>query len=210
VELVKGPNIASLPELEPLPDRLEIPIILKVGDDISTDEILRAGTEVLPYRSNIPKIAEFTYDIVDATYPARAAEERDAGRRRARHHRGTNYGQGSSREHAAIAPRFLGLRVVIAKEYARIHWQNLANFGVLALEFVDPADWDRLEQGDMLVLDGLHALVDTGEQITIEVVERGSEPRSGKDPVVARHRLSDRQRAYVRAGGVTNWMRDRV
>ena len=165
-------------------------MLLKVGDDISTDEILRAGTEVLPYRSNIPKISEFTFDIVDETYPARAKEERDHGAGGHVVVGGTNYGQGSSREHAAIAPRYLGLRVVIAKDYARIHWQNLANFGVLALEFVDHDDYDRLEQGDTLVLEGLRDLVENGEEIEIEV--------EGKEPITARHRLSQRQRA-VRA-----------
>ena len=201
VELVKGPNIASLPDLDPLPDRLDLPVLLKVGDDISTDEILRAGAEVLPYRSNIPRIAEFTYDIVDATYPKRAAEERDHGYGGHVIVGGTNYGQGSSREHAAIAPRYLGLRVVLARQYARIHWQNLANFGVLALEFVDPADWDRLQEGDVLTFDGLHALVDTGTDAEVQVDNQG--------PVHVRHHLSPRQRAYVRAGGITNWMRDK-
>ena len=202
VQLRKGPNIASLPDLDPLPDRFELPILLKVGDDISTDEILRAGTEVLPYRSNIPKIAEFTYDIVDETYPSRAAEERDSGAGGHAIVGGTNYGQGSSREHAAIAPRYLGLRVVLVRDYARIHWQNLANFGVLALEFVDGEDLDRLEQGDVLTLDGVRDLVENGDEIEIQV--------GGKDPVRARHRLSQRQREYVLAGGTTNWMRERL
>jgi aconitate hydratase len=202
VELVKGPNISSLPELDELPDRLEVPVLLKVGDDISTDEILRAGTEVLPYRSNIPKIAEFTYDIVDETYPSRARQERDEGAGGHVIVGGGNYGQGSSREHAAIAPRYLGLRVVIAKDYARIHWQNLANFGVLALEFVDEADYDRVEQGDTLVLEGLRDLVEDGDEIEITV--------EGKDPIRARHSLSPRQREYVLTGGTTNWMRDRI
>ena len=196
-----GPGERS-PRLDALPDRLEIPVLLKVGDDISTDEILRAGTEVLPYRSNIPKIAEFTYDIVDETYPSRAKQERDEGAGGHVIIGGSNYGQGSSREHAAIAPRFLGLRVVIAKDYARIHWQNLANFGVLALQYVDPADHERLEQGDVMVLEGLRALVEDGEEIEIQV--------AGKDPIRARHSLSPRQRAYVLTGGTTNWMRDRV
>src|SRR5699024_8009437 len=142
VELVKGPNIASLPDFDALPDSVTLPVALKVGDDISTDEILRAGAEVLPFRSNIPEIANFVFDVVDADYPARAKEAGDhviVG--------GANYGQGSSREHAAIAPRYLGLRVVIAKSYARIHWQNLVNFGILPLEFEDADDHERLQQG---------------------------------------------------------------
>ena len=202
VELVKGPNIDSLPDLDPLPDELTIPILLKVGDDISTDEILRAGAEVLPYRSNIPRIAEFTFDIVDPTYPSRAKNERDAGSGAHVIVGGSNYGQGSSREHAALAPRYLGLRVVLVEDYARIHWQNLANFGVLALEFVDPSDLERLEQGDVMHFTGLRDLVESGDETSIEVV--------GKDPVRARHNLSDRQREHVLAGGTTNWMRLRL
>ncbi len=212
-EIVKGPNIASLPELDPLPDTLDIPVLLRVGDDISTDEILRAGTEVLPYRSNIPRIAQFTYDVVDETYPPRAEEQRDdpdAGHDSG--HAivgGTNYGQGSSREHAAIAPRYLGLRVVVAREYARIHWQNLANFGVLALEYADPSDHDRLEQGDVLHLEGLHDLVADGGASEVEVRVSGADG-ADKGTFTARHTLSDRQRAYVRTGGTTNWMRERL
>jgi len=207
VEIVKGPNIDSLPTFDALPDELSLPIVLKVGDDISTDEILRAGTEVLPYRSNIPRIAEFTFDVTDPTYPARAKEVRDDGAGGHVIIGGTNYGQGSSREHAAIAPRYLGLRVVLVKDYARIHWQNLANFGVLALEYVDPTDHDRLEQGDVLTLGGLHELVDTGNEVEIEVT---AEDGSAKDPVRARHSLSDRQREHVRAGGTIQWMAERI
>ncbi|MBV8302798.1 MAG: aconitate hydratase, partial [Acidimicrobiia bacterium] len=153
VELVKGPNIASLPDFEPLPERIEGPVLLKVGDNVSTDEIMPAGQRVLPFRSNIPKMAEFVFDAVDESFPQRALEVRDAGG-----HvivGGENYGQGSSREHAAIAPRFLGLRAVIAKNFARIHWQNLVNFGILPLEFADPADYDRVDQGDVIALDGI-------------------------------------------------------
>ncbi|MBV8161972.1 MAG: aconitate hydratase, partial [Acidimicrobiia bacterium] len=153
VELVKGPNIASLPDFEPLPDRLEGPVLLKVGDNVSTDEIMPAGQRVLPFRSNIPKMAEFVFDAVDESFPQRALDVRDAGGHLVVG--GENYGQGSSREHAAIAPRFLGLRAVIAKSFARIHWQNLVNFGILPLEFADPADYDRIVQGGVLVLDGL-------------------------------------------------------
>ena len=140
VELVKGSNIVSLPEFDPLPDDLEVPVLLTVGDNVSTDEILPAGSRVLPYRSNIPRIAEFVYTQVDPTYSGRAAET-DGGHAIVG---GENYGQGSSREHAVIAPRYLGLRVVVAQSFARIHWQNLANFGVLPLEFADPADADQI------------------------------------------------------------------
>ncbi|EEA02754.1 aconitate hydratase domain protein [Burkholderia sp. H160] len=150
VALEKGPNIATLPTFDPLADTLEIPVLLKVGDNVSTDEIMPAGARVLPFRSNIPKIAEFAFDIIDPTYAQRAKETKGhavVG--------GCNYGQGSSREHAALGPRFLGLRVVLAKSFARIHAQNLANFGVLALSFADAADYERIEAGDRISLAGL-------------------------------------------------------
>src|SRR5262249_54777846 len=130
VELEKGPNIVSLPEFDPLPDLLRGPVLLRLRDDISTDEIMPAAARALPYRSNTPARADFAFDIVDETYPRRAREAGDhfvVG--------GDNYGQGSSREHAAIVLRYLGLRAVLAKSIARIHGQNLVNFAVLPLPF---------------------------------------------------------------------------
>jgi len=197
VELRKGPNIKSLPDFEGLPDAFELPIALKVGDNISTDEIMRAGAEVLPYRSNIPAIAEFVYDVVDSDYPRRARESGDhiiIG--------GTNYGQGSSREHAAIAPRYLGLRVVIATGFARIHWQNLVNFGVLPLTFADNEDLNRLEQGDKLAFKDLHTTLEKNETITARSGNSG-------ESIQLRHDLSSRQVEVLRAGGLINWMRNR-
>jgi len=194
VELVKGPNIASLPEFEPLPDRIEGPAMLKVGDNVSTDEIMPAGTRVLPFRSNIPEMAEFAFDVIDESYPARAAEIRDAGGHFVVG--GENYGQGSSREHAAIAPRYLGLRAVIAKNFARIHWQNLVNFGILPLEFADPADYDRVDQDDVLVLDELDASLDAGDRtLEIENTTKGQRHQ-------LTHHLSRRQIDVIRAGGL--------
>ena len=188
VELVKGSNIVSLPEFDPLPDDLEVPVLLTVGDNVSTDEILPAGSRVLPYRSNIPKIAEFVYTQVDETYSSRAAETTGG-------HAivgGENYGQGSSREHAVIAPRYLGLRVVVAKSFARIHWQNLANFGVLPLEFADPADADLIARDDVLGFTGLRGALQDSTTILA---------RAGGREIELRHRLSDRQVEMVLAGG---------
>ncbi|GAB3575015.1 aconitate hydratase [Amycolatopsis endophytica] len=189
-ELVKGPNISSLPDFPPLPDDIEAPVLLKVGDNISTDEISPAGAQALPFRSNIPKLADFTFTRVDETYPSRARETENGhfvvG--------GDNYGQGSSREHAAITPRHLGLRAVIAKSFARIHWQNLANFGILALEFTDPADYDRVGQGHVLSLHDLRAQLGEGEEITASDVTAGTD-------IALRHRLSPRQVDAVLAGG---------
>ncbi len=189
--LVKGPNISALPDFPPLPDRIAAPVLLKVGDNISTDEISPAGARALPYRSNVPELAEFTFDQVDPTYPRRAAEAQRTGHLVVG---GDNYGQGSSREHAAIAPRHLGLKAVLAKSFARIHWQNLANFGILALEFADPADYDRIEQGDTLVLDGLRDQVPDGGDIIVR-----NETKDEEYPVG--HRLSPRQVEAVLAGG---------
>lgn len=198
VELVKGSNISSLPDFDPLPDRIEAPVALKVGDDVSTDAILPAGAAVLPYRSNIPELAEFTFSQLDATYPARAlASKAGTGHIVVA---GANYGQGSSREHAAIAPRYLGLRAVLAMSFARIHWQNLANFGVLALEFADPDDYRRIEQGNVLVLDGTRATIAAGTEITVHNTTRDEQYH-------ARHRLSERQVAMLLAGGLLPWLR---
>ncbi|TQM03022.1 aconitate hydratase [Pseudonocardia kunmingensis] len=186
-ELVKGPNISSLPELEPLPDALDLPVLLVVGDDVSTDEISPAGARALPYRSNIPKLADFTFTRIDEDYPARARETGAhavvAGR---------NYGQGSSREHAAITPRHLGLSAVIALSFARIHWQNLVNFGVLPLTFTDPGDLGAIRPGDVLRLRDLHATLPASRELTATC---------GEHRLTLTHRLSPRQVETVLAGG---------
>ena len=188
VELVKGPNISSLPEFEPLDDRLEAPALLVMGDNVSTDEIMPAGSRVLPYRSNIPKISEFSFTRIDSSYPERAGQA-DGG------HvviAGDNYGQGSSREHAVIAPRYLGLRAVIAKSFARIHWQNLANFGILALQFDDDADYEAAQQGDVVVLEDLHNALTGGRTVKATI---------GGRETTLHHSLSERQVEMVLAGG---------
>lgn len=188
VDLVKGTNIVSLPEFDELPDAMDVPVLLRVGDNVSTDEIMPAGSRVLPYRSNIPKIAEFVYVQVDDTYPGRAKEVSGG-------HAivgGDNYGQGSSREHAVIAPRYLGLRVVVAKSFARIHWQNLANFGVLPLEFVDPDDYERIERDAVLHFTELRAALQDGTTVTADL---------NGEQLQLRHRLSQRQVDMVLAGG---------
>jgi len=193
--LEKGPNISSLPKFGALPDELQLPVLLKLGDNISTDEIMPAGARVLPFRSNIPKIAEFAFDMVDQTYSqrAKALKETDG-------HAivgGSNYGQGSSREHAALAPRYLGLRVVLAKSFARIHGQNLVNFGILPLEFVDPSEYDRLANGDILVIKDLHAKV-AQRRILID-------NRTRDRTFEACHDLSLRQVQVMLEGGLINW-----
>jgi len=194
VELIKGPNIKSLPDFDELPDSLEVPVLLKVGDHISTDEIMPAGTRVLPYRSNIPEIANFCFDQVDDSYPERA---REAGSHAVVG--GRDYGQGSSREHAAIAPRYLGLRVLIAKSVARIHWQNLVLYGVLPLRFASDGDYERLDQGSVLKFEGLREALENGDE-TIQATLDG-------DTLEFEHGLSERQRQIILAGGMIPWVR---
>jgi aconitate hydratase len=192
VEPVKGPNISALPELSPLPDEIEAPVLLKVGDNVSTDEISPAGARALPFRSNIPKLAMFSFTQIDESYPQRAQQAAETGHIIVG---GENYGQGSSREHAAIAPRYLGLRVVIAKSFARIHWQNLANYGVLALEFEDGGDYDTIDQDDTLRIGGLRDTLASQQSLQIDNVTK-------KTSFTVRHRLSPRQVKDVLAGGL--------
>jgi aconitate hydratase len=188
---VKGPNISGLPEFDPFPDSFEVPVLLAVGDDISTDDISPAGAEALPFRSNIPKLAQFAFIRIDPDYPANAEEIKDSTGHAIVG--GANYGQGSSREHAAICPRYLGLRVVIAESFARIHWQNLANFGILALEFADPGDREKISQGSTLSFSDLHQQLKNGHEVTGKV--------DGQD-LTFRHSLSDRQVGMVLDGGL--------
>jgi aconitate hydratase len=204
VELVKGPNIQALPSMDILPDRLEMPILLTVGDNISTDEIMPAGSRVLPYRSNIPKISEFVFENIDPSYDRRALERTPPGS-----HciiAGENYGQGSSREHAAIAPRYLGLRMVIAKSFARIHRMNLVNFGILPVIFEDPTLYDRLELNDVILMENAR------EQLAGSVKDRTlilTVPKK-KLKFVVSHNLFPRMIEVILAGGLTNWTREKV
>ncbi|MBW3577968.1 MAG: aconitate hydratase [Actinobacteria bacterium] len=210
VAIRKGPNIASIPDMEPLPDHVVVPVLLKVGDNVSTDEILPAGTRVLPFRSNIPAISRFAFDILDRTYHDRALEVREPGQANGIDLTGghavvggKNYGQGSSREHAALAPRYLGLRLVLTKDYARIHWQNLINFGLLPLTFVDEADHDGIAQGDLLRISGLRKAVATGNDIEVDNVTKGTS-------FPATHQLSERQVDVLLQGGIIPWMKQRL
>ncbi len=145
VEILRGPNIAPCPTKDPLPEALSGEVILKVEDNITTDHIMPAGAKILPLRSNVPKISEHVFEVIDPEFPARAKEKGGGfivG--------GTNYGQGSSREHAALAPMYLGVKAVITKSFARIHLANLINFGIIPLTFVNEGDYDKIDQGDQL------------------------------------------------------------
>jgi aconitate hydratase len=198
VELVKGPNIVSLPELEPFPNKLELPILLKVGDDISTDEIMPAGARILPFRSNIPRISDFVYEGVDPTYAKRALEQKPTSGHAIIG--GENYGQGSSREHAALAPRYLGLRLVIAKSFARIHRKNLINYGILPLTFDDPSVYDELESGNTIALAVIPKQLAENEKLEIHIPMKDL-------TFTASHNLSPRMVDVLLSGGLTNWVR---
>jgi len=198
INIHKGPNIASIPDMEAMPDNFELPILLKMGNNISTDEILAGGSRVLPYRSNLPEISKFTFEIIDPTYYDRGMKTVEQGGHAIVG--GFNYGQGSSREHAALAPRYLGLRVALVKDFARIHWQNLVNFGIVPLTFVQVKDYDDLEQGDVLVLKDIRNNIKQSQAFSIEV--------KGKDKTISvEHSLSSRQIDIVLAGGLINWVK---
>jgi aconitate hydratase len=200
VELVKGPNIASLPIIEPMADRLETPVFLKMDDNISTDTISPAGAKGLPYRSNVQKIAQFSFDALDENYYANSLAEAGKGNFHALV-AGQNYGQGSSREHAALAPQYLGLRLALVKSYARLHWQNLINASILPLTFSDEADYGKLEQGDILVVENIRKTVqDGGGDFTVRVKNKNI-------GIPAKLNASPRQREIMLVGGFANWVK---
>lgn len=191
-----GPNIKPLPALKPLPDRLEGPVLLKTSDDVSTDEILPAGAKVLPYRSNIQAISEFVFSRIDESFHERTLPYRESAFFVIA---GLNYGQGSSREHAALAPRYLGLRAVVAKSFARIHRDNLVNFGVLPLVFLRQEDWDEVRRDDVLRIEGVRGGLEADAPIMVDNVTQQTSFR-------VRHDLSDREIRVVLEGGLINWV----
>jgi aconitate hydratase len=195
VEVLRGPNIQPVPLREDLPESLSGENLLKVEDNITTDHIMPAGAKILPLRSNIPAIAEYVYYHVDPTFAQRAKEKGGGfivG--------GENYGQGSSREHAALAPMYLGLKAVIAKSFARIHWNNLINFGILPLVFVNPDDYDRIDQGDELELPNVREAIQRGKEVKLVNKTKGIE-------IQLEHTLSPRQVSIMLDGGLLNHIR---
>lgn len=203
-ELIKGPNIKALPKFKPIQDAIEGPVLLKMDNNISTDEILPAGTKVLPFRSNIPKIAEFTFSQIDETFYDRAVKTRDdnaytgsflVG--------GANYGQGSSREHAAITPNYLGVKAVIVKTYARIHRKNLINFGILPLVFVNEKDHKNINQGDILSCDHLLDSIKNDSILTFTNKTKNS-------TFEASCPLTEHEREILIEGGLINYLHKKV
>jgi len=189
VEIIRGPNIKAVPTKDPLTDELSGELLLKLGDDITTDHIMPAGAKILPLRSNIPAISQHVFVQVDDTFPARAQAAGGGfiiG--------GSNYGQGSSREHAALAPMYLGVKAVIVKSFARIHFANLINFGIVPLEFDNPDEYDTLNQGDNLKITGLLEGLSTGE-VYLDNLTNGAR-------IKLKVSLSSRQAEVIKAGGL--------
>lgn len=197
VEILRGPNIKPFPETSPLDASIDAGVSLKVGDNITTDHIMPAGAKILPLRSNIPAISQHCFTICDEQFPSRAKEMGKSiivG--------GSNYGQGSSREHAALAPLYLGIKAVLVKSFARIHRANLINAGILPLTFVNEADYEAISQGDELVLDNVRAEIESGKS-ELTVVNK----TTGKEiPVLCE--LSGRTKDIILAGGLLDYTRE--
>ncbi len=198
VEVIRGPNIKELPKREPLADSIEGEVLLKLGDNISTDHILPAGNQILKFRSNIPAISKFTFMHLDKDFADRAKEKKGGfivG--------GSNYGQGSSREHAALAPMHLGIKAVIAKSFARIHRTNLINTGILPLVFDGESGYDSLDTGDLLRLQDARTALSEGRPVTVLNVTKGKE-------IGVEHRFTEREARIVLAGGLLNYQAEKM
>ncbi len=199
VEIIRGPNIKPLPRRGSMPEKLTGKVLLKVGDNISTDHILPAGAKILPLRSNIPAISEYTFHVIDPSFPKRAKESGGGfiiG--------GANYGQGSSREHAAIAPMYLGIKAVIALSFARIHRDNLINFGILPLTFVDEEDYEMVEQDNELEIENIVDLLKSQkEPLVVKNLTKGTK-------FEVKHGLTTNQIEMLLAGGKLNLVKEKV
>ena len=197
VEVLRGPNIKPFPNTQPLPESITAKAVLKVGDNITTDHIMPAGAKILPYRSNIPHLSQFCFGVCDETFPARIQAEGKGiiiG--------GANYGQGSSREHAALVPLYLGVKAVITKSFARIHVANLVNAGILPFTFANESDYDRIDQMDELELADIRAAMENNTPVVLKNLTKNEEY-----PLDAGH-LSARQRAMLLCGGLLDYTRE--
>jgi aconitate hydratase len=202
VEIYRGPNIKPLPEFDELPESLEGEVSLIVGDNITTDHIMPAGAKILPLRSNIYAISEYVYHYVDPDFVKRAKEIRDQKGKANIIVGGENYGQGSSREHAALAPRFLGVRAVLAKSFARIHHANLVNFGIVPLEFKNKEDYNKFSLGDEILIPELESRLKEGKEIVVINKTTGEE-------VLCTYNLTPKQVSVLLKGGLLNWIKSK-
>lgn len=197
VEVLRGPNIKPFPQTQPLPESLEAKVMLKVGDNITTDHIMPAGAKILPYRSNIPHLSQYCFAVCDESFPERIKADGKGfivG--------GANYGQGSSREHAALVPLYLGVKAVITKSFARIHVANLVNAGILPFTFKNENDYDKIEQGDELALEGIREKIEKNEAVVLKNITKGEEYDLDSS------HLSDRQRDMLLCGGLLDYTRE--
>ena len=197
IEVLRGPNIKPFPETAPLPEEITAKAILKVGDNITTDHIMPAGAKILPYRSNIPHLSQYCFAVCDETFPERIKAEGKGiiiG--------GSNYGQGSSREHAALVPLYLGVKAVITKSFARIHVANLVNAGILPFTFANEEDYDRIDQMDELSLPDIKDCIENNKEVVLKNLTKNEEYK-----LEASH-LSDRQRAMLVCGGLLDYTRE--
>ena len=199
VEIVRGPNIKPCPASPAFQPSLTLPVLLKAADNVSTDDIMPAGTKVLPFRSNIPEISKFTFERIDENFYAKAEKNGFAGCVVVG---GENYGQGSSREHAALGPMYLGVRVVLVKSFARIHQANLINYGIIPITFADPADYDTIQEGDTLEVTNLAAAIENGEEFSIKVTGQ-----SGTRTITGKNTMAQRSRDIIKAGGLAAYTR---
>ncbi len=198
IKVIKGPNIREVPLKSPLADTIHAEVLLKVGDNITTDDIMPAGSKVLPLRSNIPAISEFVFRNIDESFSRRALALNDKGGCVVVG--GENYGQGSSREHAALAPMYLGLQAVIARSFARIHRSNLINFGILPLLFKEPSDYNKVKQGDILTIDGIIEAIKGPQEYLVKVANSEINFK-----VISN--LNSREKALILAGGLLPYTR---
>ena len=196
VEVLRGPNIKPIPSGKAPDADLSTSLILKVGDNITTDHIMPAGAKILPYRSNVPKLSEFCFTVCDKDFPERAKAKGGGvvlG--------GSNYGQGSSREHAALVPLYLGVRAVIAKSFARIHVANLINFGIVPLTLKNPDDYEKLSEGDELFIEGFRDAINGSDTVVLLDRSNGEKIELAAD-------FTRRQRDILLAGGMLNYTRE--
>ncbi len=197
VEVLRGPNIKPFPKTEPLPENIEAKVMLKVGDNITTDHIMPAGAKILPYRSNIPHLSQYCFAVCDEEFPERIKKEGKGfiiG--------GANYGQGSSREHAALVPLYLGVKAVITKSFARIHVANLVNTGILPFTFKNESDYDKIDQMDELALDGIREAIKNNTPVILKNISKGEEYELDSS------HLSQRQRDMLLCGGLLDYTRE--
>lgn len=194
VEIIRGPNIKACPTSPKLSDNLSLPVLLKAEDNVSTDDIMPAGAKVLPLRSNIPEISKFTFERLDECFYSRAIENQKTNPEGCIVVGGENYGQGSSREHAALAPMFLGVRAVFVKSFARIHKANLINYGIIPLVFKNKADYDAIEFGEFLSLENIFESLDSSKDFIIKT--------SNGKTIEAINDLDNRSKAILKAGGL--------